>query len=79
MSLIVKSEIFRANRICENADSATITTISPTFKKKPCMLQKKLSRKRDGGAVLQTSPWTPGTGSAGGHSRLSVYETFARR
>ena len=52
MSLIENSEIFRAKRSCENADSVTITTIFPTFKKKYGIFQKNISRYRGSETVL---------------------------
>ena len=52
MSLIEKSEIFRAKQSCENADSVTIATIFPTFKKKYGILQKKISHYRGDETVI---------------------------
>jgi len=41
MSLIEKSEIFRAKQSCENANIVTIATILPTFKKKLWYISKE--------------------------------------
>jgi len=46
MSLIENSEIFLGKRSCENADNVTITTILPTFKKKPGIFQNTISHYR---------------------------------
>jgi len=52
MSLIEKSEIFRAKQGCKSADSVTITTIFPTFKKEYGIFQKSISRYRGIETVL---------------------------
>jgi len=54
MSVIEKSEIFRANQSCENANIVTIATIFPTCKKNWGIIQRKISYK-----VNELADWTP--------------------
>ena len=60
MSLIEKSELFRANPSCENADTITISTIFPTVKEKHGIIQEKISHFRgDSIKVNELAAWTP--------------------